>query len=163
MARPRLINGYLRFAHDLNSALAAVKLTQTERIVLATVLEQTFGIRKRERAILVPYRISRDTGFDRRNVIRAIRALCNFRIIKHEEFDSYSFNKDWESWVSIRVTRIEPAFDENIRRWVENAKDRSFNPGDESRDVRTMRQEIEYLKGLNDDDGRAADTHEYGT
>ena len=79
MAKPDLDDGWLKYAHELDAALAVADFTKGARIVLREVFSQVFGPAKSKTARLSPSEIGRRVGMARQNVMRGIDELLNAR------------------------------------------------------------------------------------
>ena len=113
MAHPDCDDGWLRYAHELDAALAIADWTKGARLVLREVFAQVFGPAKRKAATLAPTDIARRVGGNKSNVIRAIRELVDGGALIRAEDGTYTFVKDYEVWTRRHkgrtVPRLSPA------------------------------------------------------
>jgi hypothetical protein len=84
-------------ALDLFPAILSCGLSGYAQIVLAEVLMQSYGPRKRERVFLHASELADLTGLDRGNARRAIKELLDAGIITPDA-SGFRFVKDYESW-----------------------------------------------------------------
>jgi hypothetical protein len=85
-------------ALDLFAAIMAADLTNRAQIVLAEVLSQCYGPRKRESVHIDPPTLEGYSGLHRNNVRRAVRELEEAGILAKQPDGSHSFVKDYERW-----------------------------------------------------------------
>lgn len=105
-AKPDLDDGWLKYAHELDTALAAADLTKGARIVLREVFAQVFGPAKRIAATLSPSAIAGDYGVCRQYVSRAIKELVDSNILARSQDGAFRFVKDYESWLRNGTPRL---------------------------------------------------------
>lgn len=113
MAKPDLDDGYLRYAHELDAALACADFTKGARIVLRVVFSQLFGPARAETAKVFPSELARASGFDKAHLCRAVRELTESGVLERVADCEYRFVKDYERWTkkgAPRLTRDEVAF-----------------------------------------------------
>lgn len=84
-------------ALDLFPAILSCGLSGYAQTVLAEVLMQSYGPRKRERVFLGATEIHELTGLGRPNIRRAIRELVDAGILS-QDGEYYRFQKDYEQW-----------------------------------------------------------------
>jgi hypothetical protein len=84
-------------ALDLFPAILSCGLSGYAQTVLAEVLMQSYGPRKRERVFLGATEIHELTGLGRPNIRRAIRELFDAGILS-QDGEYYRFQKDYEQW-----------------------------------------------------------------
>jgi hypothetical protein len=100
MARPQLAEGYAQLALELIPALLACGLSSYDGLVLAEILVQQYGPRKRMAAIFSPAEYQCLTGIDHHNMRRSIKNLVRYGMIRPVGSDGiqFAFVADWESW-----------------------------------------------------------------
>ena len=98
MAKPDLNDGYLRYAHELDAALACADFTLGARIVLREVFAQIFGPAKRRTAVVSPSETARRYGLEKSNLLRGVRELIESGVLRKIGECEYHFVKDYESW-----------------------------------------------------------------
>jgi hypothetical protein len=98
MARPDLDDGWLKYAHELDAALAVADFTKGARIVLREVFAQIFGPAKLAHAELSPTEIGRRCGMNKAHVMRAITELIDSSVLVRHDQCSFTFVKDYERW-----------------------------------------------------------------
>jgi hypothetical protein len=106
MAKPDCNDGWKKYAHELDAALAVADFAKRERIVLFEVFSQIFGRFRMKTAILSPIDINRRSGLDRHNVSRAILDLIKCSVLRREPDGRYTFLKDYESWTKNGKPRL---------------------------------------------------------
>jgi Bacteriophage replication protein O len=84
-------------ALDLFPAILSCGLSGYAQIVLAEVLMQSYGPRKRERVFLHASELAELTGLNRGNARRAIKELLDAGIVTPDA-SGFRFVKDYESW-----------------------------------------------------------------
>jgi hypothetical protein len=94
MAKPDCNDGWKKYAHELDAALAVADFAKRERIVLFEVFSQIFGRFRMKTAILSPI------------VSRAILDLIKCGVLKREPDGRYAFIKDYESWTKNGKPRL---------------------------------------------------------
>jgi hypothetical protein len=105
MAHPDTDDGWLKYAHELDAALAAADFSKGARIVLREVFAQIFGPAKQKTAELSPSDIARRIGRSKGTVGNRITELVESRVLVRVG-SRYAFRKDYETWV--RVVRRLP-------------------------------------------------------
>lgn len=108
MAKPDLDDGYLRYAHELDAALACADFTKGARIVLREVFSQVFGPARSRTARVFPSELARASGAGKSNLCRAVRELCDSGVLRKISECEYGFVKDYESWTKGRLPRLTP-------------------------------------------------------
>ncbi len=98
MAKPDCDDGWLKYAHELDAALAVADFSKGARIVLREVFAQIFGPAKAPTARLSPAEIAGRSGHIREHISRAIKELVGSGTLSCEADGSYRFTKDYESW-----------------------------------------------------------------
>jgi hypothetical protein len=141
MASPGLEEGYLRYAHTLDAALAFADFGKAERVVLRHVFAQVFDhLAPRKLARLRPGRLAAMTGVNKQNLIRTIRRLVEFGVLERRSQFRYRFIKNYESWKAIRRGKLAPRFTPEELKAIGRAKadasyyrhdqhDRGVSPG----------------------------------
>ncbi len=99
MAKPDCDDGWLKYAHELDAALALADFSKCARLVLREVFAQIFGPARAKTAQILPAEVARRSGQQRENVWRAIRELVESCVLRLEADGSYRFLKDYESWL----------------------------------------------------------------
>ncbi len=99
MARPDTDDGWLKYAHELDAALAVAPFGKAARIVLREVFAQVFGPAKRKSATLSAAEISALVGIARTNVVRGVTELVDSNLLQRLDDGTYRFNKDYQTWV----------------------------------------------------------------
>jgi hypothetical protein len=99
MAKPDCDDGWLKYAHELDAALAVADFTKGARIVLREIFAQLFGPAKLRTARVSPTELARCTGQVKTGLVRAVRELVESDVLRKRPDGSYVFNKDYESWV----------------------------------------------------------------
>jgi phage replication O-like protein O len=102
MASPQLEDGYLKIANDIWDAMIAYRIPGEQMQCLMYIIRKTYGFNKKEDRISLAQFIQA-TGIGKRNVIRALNALIEKRLISvvkkdTERYSTYRFTKDFESW-----------------------------------------------------------------
>ncbi len=100
MAKPDCDDGWLKYAHELDAALAVADFSKGARIVLREVFAQIFGLSPRPRATLSASAIARRSGLKQPNVSRAIRELMEAGVLHRESDGSYRFLKGYWTWTT---------------------------------------------------------------
>jgi len=105
MANPQLEDGYLRVATEIWEALCRLRIPGQARQVLDVVIRKTYGFNKKRDAIAIS-QIMKLTGLKRGYVVRARDKLLKMNLVGcsimgTEGTLSYSFNKDYETWVAV--------------------------------------------------------------
>jgi len=99
-ASPQLENGYIRIANELFDALRRYPFNGVELRILITVMEKTYGWRKKKE--LIPFsHISKSTGIDLRYVKKIVKRLvCDGVIFKEgsPRGNYLGMNKNYYSW-----------------------------------------------------------------
>ncbi len=98
MEKPDCDDGWLKYAHELDAALAVADFSKGARIVLHEVFAQIFGLAKLPTARLSPLGIAGRSGLQPPNVSRAIRELIDSHALRREPDGSYRFLKDYGAW-----------------------------------------------------------------
>lgn len=99
MANPQRENGYTAIANEILEALARIDIPGEARRVLDVIMRKTYGFNKKEDVISYS-QLAYFTGLSRRNAIRAVQSLVlmNLISVKKDTTNSYSINKDFETW-----------------------------------------------------------------
>lgn len=100
MAKPDTDDGWLKYAHELDAALAVADFTKAGRIVLREVFSQIFGPAKRRTAEVSATKIGAAWGMDRQNVHRGVKELQEANVLRKQDDGRFAFNKDYESWLA---------------------------------------------------------------
>src|SRR5438309_51367 len=108
VAKPDCDDGWLRYAHELDAALAVADFTKGARIVLHEALEQFFGPPKLKSATLSPTEIGDLVGIAKQNIARAIRELMESNVLPRNPDGTYMFNKNYETWTRSGAPRLSP-------------------------------------------------------
>lgn len=121
MAKPDLEDGYLRYAHELDAALACADFTKGARIVLREVLSQIFGPAASKTAKIHAAEIVRTYGLHKSYIHRGIKELVESGVIvKVDDYD-YQFVKNYENWTKNGTPRLSPEEIEAARTAPERA------------------------------------------
>lgn len=99
MAKPDTDDGWLKYAHELDAALAVADFTKGQRIVLREVFAQIFGPAKLKTAKVSPTLLGAAVGMDRHNISRAIKDLLDGNVVRRLDDGRFKFNKDYERWL----------------------------------------------------------------
>jgi hypothetical protein len=108
-AKPDCDDGWLKYAHELDAALAVADFTKGARIVLREVFSQIFGPAKLRHAKLSPAEIGGRVGMARSHVMRGITELVDSGVLARSADGSYKFIKDYESWTYKGARRLSEA------------------------------------------------------
>jgi hypothetical protein len=106
VASPDLDDGYLRYAHELDAALACADFTKGARIVLREVFAQVFGPARSRIARIHPSVLACRTGMDKGNLCRAIRELVDSGVLIRGGECEFMFVKDYERWTKKGAPRL---------------------------------------------------------
>jgi hypothetical protein len=108
-AKPDCDDGWLKYAHELDAALAVADFTKGARIVLREVFSQIFGPAKLRHARLSPAEIGGRVGMARPHVMRGITELVDSGVLARSADGAYKFIKDYESWTYKGARRLSEA------------------------------------------------------
>lgn len=110
MASPQLEDGYIRYSHELDAAIAVGGFREMQRIVLRIVTGQIFRPDGPKAARIDVNALAKEFGFDDANLYRAIRTLVESNVLSPTEDrpKQYRFVKDYETWTLNGRTRISP-------------------------------------------------------
>jgi hypothetical protein len=109
VAKPDCDDGWLKYAHELDAALACANFSKGARIVLHEVFGQVFGPAKLRTATLSPTAVGRRVGMDKGNVGHAIRELTDSNALPRAPGPArYRFNKNYEEWTKDGQPRLTP-------------------------------------------------------
>lgn len=101
MENPQLEKGFIRIANSLFDALyIKAHLTQRQLIVVSFIIRMTYGYNRKSYDMSYLF-IANGTGIDRRDVIRVIKQLEEFKIITIDRTQSrniISINKHFDQW-----------------------------------------------------------------
>jgi hypothetical protein len=122
-------------ALDLFPAILTCGLSGYAQIVLAEVLMQSYGPRKRERVFLHASELAELTGLDRGNARRAIKELLDAGIVTPDA-SGFRFVKDYESW-NPNPGPLKSRLGGRLLEWIHDATsrlgiDKRSNKGNES-------------------------------
>jgi len=113
MASPQIENGYTKIANELiKNGFMKINLSAYGWRVLWTIIAHTYGFNKKE-TYLSFSDISKATGIDRRNVVRAINELIKKNIIIFEkgknkkEKSKIQIQKNYELWQKLVSNQIQ--------------------------------------------------------
>lgn len=109
LAKPDTDDGWLKYAHELDAALACADWSKGARIVLKEVFAQIFGPAKRRIAQLSPSELARRYGAEKSNIVRATRELVSGCALVRVNHGWYRFNKNYEEWTRNGHSRLSPA------------------------------------------------------
>jgi hypothetical protein len=123
VAKPDIDDGWLKYAHELDAALAVADFTKGARIVLREVFSQIYGPAKKRTAKVSPSAIGAACGMDRHNISRGLKELVDGNVLRKQDDGVYTFNKDYETWLeSGRGARPNhPRFTPEEMAWCRNA------------------------------------------
>jgi hypothetical protein len=108
MAKPDTDDGWLRYAHELDAALAVADFTKGERIVLREVFSQTFGPAKRQWVELSPTNIATRLGCDKGYIGKAIASLASAGVLERSA-KAHRFVKNYETWTRGDALMLRPS------------------------------------------------------
>ncbi len=114
MAKPDCDDGWLKYAHELDAALAVADFSKGARIVLHEVFSQIFSLAKLRTARISPSELARRSGQVREVISRAVKELVDSNVLSPQSDGSYRFNKHYESWTgcnrhgSTETPRLSP-------------------------------------------------------
>ena len=106
MANPQTEHGFTRISNEIMEALARIRINGEAWQVLNVILRKTYGFNKKEDKISLSQFVL-STLIKRPNVCRALNKLKTMRIIiqiDNGNIQSYRFNKDFDTWVSLSKT-----------------------------------------------------------
>lgn len=106
MAKPQTERGFVMIACDLFAAMAVADWPKREWTVLAEILLQVYGPKKRREAHVDARTIEHYTGLSTNNVYRAIRNLKACGVIVETPSGGYRFVKDFECWNLDSIRRL---------------------------------------------------------
>jgi hypothetical protein len=95
---PQLEDGYIRYAHELDAALAYADFTKGARIVLREVFAQMFGPADRRTVKLSPTELGKLFEVNKGFFGRAIRELTDSNVLEKLGECEYRFVKDYGRW-----------------------------------------------------------------
>lgn len=107
---PQLENGFIRYAHELDAALAYADFTKGARIVLREVFAQIFGPAELKTAKISPTALANLYGLDKGNFARSIKELMDSGALAKIGECEYGFIKDYGKWTKngrIRLSEKE--------------------------------------------------------
>jgi len=136
MAKPDCDDGWLKYAHELDAALAVADFTKGARVVLREVFAQIFGPAKLRSAALSPTDIGTRVGMRREHVARAVKELADANALVRLKDGSYRFNKDYESWLHNGSPRLTPGEVAYCRNAPAQALSHRNDPGNASSESR---------------------------
>ena len=128
-------------ALDLFPAILSCGLSGYAQIVLAEVLMQSYGPRKRERVFLHASELAELTGLDRGNARRAIKELLDAGIVTPDA-SGFRFVKDYESW-NPNPGPLKNRLGGRLLEWIHDATsrlgiDKRSNKGSESTQTQNL-------------------------
>jgi phage replication O-like protein O len=110
MASPQVENGYTRIANELLEALVQIYISGNECRIYLAIIRRTYGHAKCQAAVSITL-LMRDTGIDRKGVIRALSVL-EARNMIHIDRSGYinviGPQKDYEQWKTGGVDATTP-------------------------------------------------------
>jgi Bacteriophage replication protein O len=112
MAKPDTDDGWLKYAHELDAALACADFSKGARIVLKEVFAQIYGPAKRMVAQIAPSELGRRYGIDKSNLLRAVRELVESNVLIRVDGSGFRFDKHYDRWTKKgrpRFTKLELA------------------------------------------------------
>jgi hypothetical protein len=122
VAKPDLDDGWLKYAHELDAALAAADFTKGERIVLREVFAQIYGPALRPAARLSSTEIAKRCGKIKQFIDEAIQRLVANQVLERRGKGWFRFRKDYESWLYKGGTpKAMPRFDKAEVAWIASA------------------------------------------
>lgn len=101
MSLPQKENGYTQIANEIIEALASTRINGEAMQVLLVIFRKTYGFKKKEDTIFLA-QFEKMTGIPKSKVCRALRKLREMKVITQKGKGrnvSYSFNKDYKSWI----------------------------------------------------------------
>ncbi len=117
MAKPDTDDGWLKYAHELDAALACADWSKGARIVLHEVFAQIYGPAKRKVAQLSPSELGRRYGTEKSNIVRSTRELVSGGALIKVSLGWYRFNKNYEAWTRNGHPRLSPG----EKKWAKDA------------------------------------------
>src|SRR5262245_25620815 len=108
MARPDIDDGWIRYAHELDAALACADFSKGARIVLQHVFTQVFGPGKLKTARVSATELATALGSHKAHFVRAVRELTESGVLVRVA-DGFRFNKDYPSWHAFNRGQNRPA------------------------------------------------------
>lgn len=118
MASPDLNDGYIRYADELDAALAVADYSKAARIVLREVWCQAFGLAARRVVHLSAKTIADHCGKARQYIDRGLQEVIASGLLIASDGGGFTWNKDYETWTrngSPRFTQAEIMYIKNAR------------------------------------------------
>jgi hypothetical protein len=100
MAKPDCDDGWIKYAHELDAALACADWSKGARIVLREVFSIIYGRDKPRTAIVRPTDLAGRVGTYKEAIIRGVRELVKGRALVKVGDCEYQFIKDYETWLT---------------------------------------------------------------
>jgi hypothetical protein len=164
MAKPDCDDGWLKYAHELDAALAVSDFSKKARLVLRVVFEQIYGPDKLPLATLSPTAIGKAFGRSKQYVEKGISEAVRSKALERVGLRGFRFLKDYEKWVEVEAdTDPEPRFTPAELRWIKDSPKRSrsyIDPLTASPDLGTDQRTSVPING---DESPDTGTHQNGS
>ena len=98
MANPQKENGFTPISNEILEELVKTDILASEFRVLYFVIRKTYGFHKKSDVISLT-QFEKGTLLSRATVVKALKNLVSCNILVKTAIPSYSFNKDYDSWV----------------------------------------------------------------
>ncbi len=105
MAKPQLEDGFVQVAYEVLAAVMVITHLHTyERVLLCDLFAALYGSKKKRWHYFETAAMAKALGVKHSLIQRDLRRLVERRILHERQDGSYSFSKDWETWMESGTT-----------------------------------------------------------